>query len=288
MPQKKLPIEIYKYSNYREFLLDLFDEWGKSVYKWSYGKFSKEAGFAVSNYLKLVIDGKKNLGDTGINKITGFFKFNKSEIAFFKNLVFFNQAKDDNEREKYFHLIKANPQYSKYHKDEKDLHRFYSKWYNPVIRELVDVNGFKSNAKWISQSLFPKISEVEAERSLKFLLKSGQIAENEEGQILQNESINSTGEEVTSLSVTKYHQEMIQKAKESLENFTQEERNVSSLTMAVSPEIYKKITKEIYEFQEKIIELVTSEENVNQEEVCQLNFQLFPVTKVKSNRGSHE
>lgn len=288
MPQKKLPIDVYKYSNYRKFLFDLFNEWGKSTYKWSYGKFSKEAGFAVSNYLKLVIDGKKNLGDTGINKITNYFKFNKNEITFFKNLVCFNQAKDENERDEYYHRIKINPHYSKYHKDEKDLHRFYSKWYNPVIRELIEVNNFKSDPKWISQSLFPKISEVEAERAFKFLLKSGQIKEDSEGRYTQNETVSSTGEEVASLSVAKYHQEMIQKAKESLENFTQEERNISSLTMAVSPEIYKKITNEIYKFQDKIIDLVTSEENVNQEEVCQLNFQLFPVTKVKNNRGSNE
>lgn len=284
MAPKRLPIDIYQYSNYRRFLLDLFNEWGKSVYKWSYGKFSREAGFAVSNYLKLVIDGKKNLGNSGIDKIVSYFGFNKGETLFFKNLIRFNQAKSDKEKDCYFNQIKSHPEYSKYHKDSKNLHKFYSKWYNPVIRELINVKRFKNSPEWISKQLFPRISEIEAERSLSFLLKSGQIIKDENEKLMQNEPLMTTGEEVTAMSVSKYHQEMIQKAKESLETCSQNERNISSLTMAVAPDIYDKIVKEIYEFQSKIINMVTSSENENPEDVCQLNFQLFPVTQIKRDQ----
>lgn len=289
MAQKRLPVDIYKYSDYRLFLLDLFNEWGKTEYRWSYGKFSKDAGFAVSNYLKLVIDGKKNLGKTGIEKIVDYFNFNKNETHFFKSLVDFNQAKTDIERDNFFKKIKSYPEYSKHHKDSKNLHKFYSKWYNPVIRELVDVEGFKEDPNWIAKHLFPKITEAEAERSLRFLIESGQLKHNENGALIQNNPLMSTGEKVESMSVSKYHYEMIQKAKESLEKCTQEERNISSLTMAVSSKVYKNIVKEIYDFQDKIIKMVTSDENVSPDDVCQLNFQLFPVTKVeKTNRGSNE
>lgn len=284
MAQKKLPVNIYKYTDYRLFLEDLFNAWGKLIYKWSYGKFSKEAGFAVSNYLKLIISGKKNLGKTGIEKIVRYFQFNKGESLFFKSLVGFCQAKNDFEKDKFYKEIKSHYEYSKYNKRSRDIHRFYSKWYNPVIRELVDVENFQNDPKWISQKLFPKISETEAERSLRFLLESGQLTTDNKGRIKQSESIMSTGESVASLSVTNYHQEMIKKAKESLKNCSQDERNISSLTMAVTSEVYKKIVKEIYSFQGEIIKLVTSEENKLPEEVCQLNFQLFPVTKRKNDK----
>jgi plasmid maintenance system antidote protein VapI len=45
----------------------------------TYRKFSEEADFPATNFLKAVIDGKRNLTSETIKKITAYFDFNKKE-----------------------------------------------------------------------------------------------------------------------------------------------------------------------------------------------------------------
>lgn len=285
MAKKRLPLEIFTYSDYRQFLAALYECWGNVVRKWSYSYFSREAGFSSPNYLRLIIEGKKNLSESSIKKITTFFQFNKQESDYFRELVFMNQAKSDDEREKHYKKIAKMPAYKAIRADEKHLHEFYSKWYNPVIRELVEVKAFQNDPKWISSVLLPSVSEKEAESARNMLLKSGQLVEDEDGKLVQREPVVSTGAEVASLAVSNYHREMLDRAKSALE-FPSDARNISSLTMAVSREMYEKLVAEIYSFQDKVIAMLG--DDTPAEEVVQLNFQLFPVTDVAERGGSHE
>lgn len=285
MGKKKLPLDIFEYDDYRLFLAVLYEQWGSVVRKWSYSYFSREAGFSSPNYLRLIIEGKKNLSESSIKKVTGFFQFNKQEHDYFAALVFMNQAKSDEEREKQYQKIAKMPAYRAKKADEKNLHGFYSKWYNPVIRELVDVKNFKNDAKWISSVLSPSISEKEVESAKNMLLKSGQLTEDENGNLTQREPVVSTGAEVASLAVANYHREMLDQAKASLDR-PSDKRNLSSLTMAVSKEMYDKLVTEIYQFQDKVIAML--EDDKKPEEVVQLNFQLFPTTDVAERGGLHE
>lgn len=284
MAKKKLPLDIFSFDDYRVLLSALYDCWDKRVRKWSYSYFSREAGFSSPNYLRLIIEGKKNLSASSIKKVTDFFEFNKGETAYFIALVAMNQAKSDKEREAQYQIMAKMPGYKNARGDEKQLHDFYSKWYNPVIRELVDIENFQNDAKWIASVLEPSIPEKEATSARDMLLASGQLVEDSDGTITQSTPVVSTGAEIASLAVANYHREMLERAKASLE-MPAEDRNISSLTMAVSKEMYEKLVKEIYEFQEKVIQML--EADSQSQEVVQLNFQLFPVTKV-SEKGEND
>src|SRR5262249_15294315 len=94
-------ISVYDYADYRLFLKDRFFEMKKNNPLFSYRAFNRLAGLKNSGFLKLVIDGKKNLGETGIRKLARGFKLSEADTRYFAALVRFNQAVDQEEREHY-------------------------------------------------------------------------------------------------------------------------------------------------------------------------------------------
>jgi len=280
MDRKKLPITPFDYQNYRQFLVDLTDRWKQEYRRWNFAVFSREVEFSSPNYLKQIIEGKRNLTKNAAEKIVSYFGFNRGESAYFFALVDFNQAKTDAEKESSFLRMQQFQKRSVHKKMALDYHRFYSEWYNPVIRELVQVEGFEPKPAWISERIIPKISEQDADRALQFLINSGQLIQNESGEIVQTDSVQSTGSEIASLAVANYHRSMMSLASESLERLPADLRNISSLTMALSRTVYDKIVEEIYLFQDRIIQMAMNDSSA--EGVYQLNFQLFPTTKIFS------
>jgi uncharacterized protein (TIGR02147 family) len=275
MSRKRLPINIFLYHDYRIFLRDLFDRWRKDHYRFTFYTFSLKAGFSAPNMLKLVIEGKRPLTKTSIQKIVAAFDFNKSEALYFENLVCMNQAVTHEEKNFFYTRMGKARRYILLRKDEVALYDYYSKWYYPVIRELVTAVDFRDDPAWIAKKIRPSISIAEAVKALADLERIGQIKK-EEGKWVQQTPLSTTGLEVQSLAVTNFHKSMIDLAKESLDKVGHERRNISSLTMAISIETYAEIVRELQSMQQKIIDLAAKESSPRY--IYQLNFQMFPVT----------
>lgn len=56
--RRRCPIDVFSYHDYRLFLADYYQ--AKKPKGFSYRAFSRDAGLGAPNYLKLVIDGKRN------------------------------------------------------------------------------------------------------------------------------------------------------------------------------------------------------------------------------------
>ena len=61
------------YDDYRAYLSELIDFLRTSKRGFSFRRFSKRAGYQSPNFLKLVIDGQRNLSDDSIAKFAGAF-----------------------------------------------------------------------------------------------------------------------------------------------------------------------------------------------------------------------
>ena len=79
---------IYAYLDYRNFLKDLFAFKKQESASFSFRNFSRLAGLKSSNFLKLVMDGKRNLSPQSIHQVAKAFKLSKGEADFFETLVF--------------------------------------------------------------------------------------------------------------------------------------------------------------------------------------------------------
>ena len=104
---------IFDYMDFRKFLKDMFAFKKETISSYSYRYFSRMAGFSSPNFLKLVIEGQRNLTNTSVAGIAKGFKLKKPEREFFENLVFMNQAKDHAEQDHYYRKMIAAKSHGK-------------------------------------------------------------------------------------------------------------------------------------------------------------------------------
>ncbi|MCX7725878.1 MAG: TIGR02147 family protein [Chitinispirillaceae bacterium] len=276
---------IFEYMDYREYLRDFFEEKKKQHPFYSYRLFSQKAGFKAPNFLKLIVDGKRNLTKESVYKVTKAFGLNKSEADYFENLVFFNQSKTIEEKNFYLskifrYRIKSNPKIL-----EPSEYEYYSKWYNPVICELITAIDFKDDYRKLAEAVIPPITPVEAEKSVNLLIKLGFIEKDSSGKYIRKYSTLTTGPQIRSVAVANYHKEMMKLASESIERFKADERDITSITINVSIETYNLIKEKLQLLRRELLELAEQEKEPSQ--VIQLNMQLFPLS-VRLQKGENK
>ena len=272
---KQLTVVVYRYLDYRAFLRDAYRDRKQHQRGFSYRWFSRRAGLRSPNFLKLVIDGKRNLTVASARRFAAAFDLNVTETAFFCDLVAFNQARSPAEKNEYYERIRA----SRRHREVRalDHHEFdyFSRWYYPAVRELVACKGFRDDPAWIARRLVPPITPAQARHALELLTKLGLLRRDADGTLRQGEMLVSTGPEVRSLAVGNFHRQMMERAAASIELVAREERDISGLTVALSDEACRRFKQRIVELRAELLQLSAAETEATR--VVQLNFQLFPL-----------
>jgi len=272
-------IDLFGYLDYRSYLKDAFIHLKRTRSSFSHRVFARQAGFSSSNYLMLVMQGKRNLSGEGIQKVVRAIKLKKKEAEFFENLVRFNQATSDSEKNFYYGRIASNRKYALARPLEKGQFDYYNKWYIPAIREMVLLKDFKEDPVWIASRLKPAISPREAESALKLLVDLGLLVRDETGRLIQQDRHISSGDEVHSLAVTNFQREMIERAAASIETTPADLREIGSVTFAASKQKLHEAKKMIREFRTRLAGFLAEEQNADA--VYQLNFQLFNLSKLE-------
>lgn len=268
----------FVYTDYREFLRDWYKK-AKAECHFSFRVFSKRAGFTSPNFFKLVMDGERNLTEESLGKFVQGLGLNKQESEFFRNLVFFTQAKNHEERDHFYRLLLQSRKYNELKPIEKHQYEYCAEWYHAVIRELVTSPESDGTPEWIAEKLFPHVSVDEVRRSINLLARLGFIERREDGGWMQTTSILSTGAEVASVALLNYHKRLLDLAKEILESAPASQRDISSLTLGIPEDAVPMLKKKIQEFRQEILKLVSTAGETK--DVVQLNIQLLPVTRGK-------
>ena len=268
---------IFDYLDYRVFLKDMFDYKKKKNYHFSYRVFAGKAGFSSPNFLKLVTTGKRNLSNESIGKIAKGFDLKKQEREFFESLVFMNQSSNHDDKNHYLKKMMSINGYLKSHKIDKASYKYFSKWYYPAIREIAVFGKRNYTPEKMAKSLSPHVTAREVEKALDLLLNLGLLRKDKSGRWEQTDSVVSTGPEVRSLIITNYHKEMIKLGMEALERYPSDERDITSVTLSVKKEKIKEIKQRITAFRKELLKLACEDEESDQ--VIQINFQAFPLTK---------
>ena len=268
---------IFNFSDYRRFLKNLFEYKKETTPSFSHRNFARLAGFASPNFLKLVIDGQRNLTNTSIAKIARGFKLKKPEREYFETLVFMNQATDHMERDHYYKKLIAMKIPKTMKLLETARYDYFSKWYLPVIRELVVFGGKKSSAEELAKRLSPEVRVKDVEAALNQLQSLGLIFQDKKGCWQQSEEILTTGPEVKSLLIANFHHEMIKMASKSIDRYPADQRDISGVTMSIRQKDIPAIKKRITEFRKQMLEEFAANEHPDQ--VVQVNIQMYPLTK---------
>jgi uncharacterized protein (TIGR02147 family) len=275
--------DVFAYLDYRAYLRDYYLQ-RKASAGLSYRGFSRRARLRSPNYLKLVIDGDRNLTGAMIQRFAHACGLQGKAAEFFGALVRFGQARTPDERAAYYQGLRRFARYRKAHRLDGAQEAFHSTWYLPAIRELCATLGFREDPTWIASTLMPPIRPEQAESALELLLELGLLERDAAGALRQREAVVSTGSDrVRSLHLRTFHRKMLELAASSLDRLPPMRRDISALTLRLGPNGIAVLKRRMQELRRELLDLAESETATTQ--VVHVGLQVFPLTDQEGEQG---
>lgn len=270
--------KVSDYLNYRDYLLRIYMQLKDERDSYSYTEFSSDLGFAKTNVSWLYVTGRRNLTSATKARVIKALGLRNVNRRYFELLVDYNKARLPEKREEIFRkLIDLKNEMTESGEARKNL-EYFSEWYHPVIRELIAMSDFQNDISWIAKRLQNRVLPNEIKKSLQLLVDLGVIDYDGEKQtyVQVGRSIY-PDRDVEVMAAVRFHQKMIEIAKEAVTKTSENRREINAMTLSLSREGFEEIRKAILELCKK--SMTVEENDKNKSDVYQLNVQLFPFTK---------
>jgi uncharacterized protein (TIGR02147 family) len=141
-----------------------------------------------------------------------------------------------------------------------------SEWYHVAIVELTHCRGFRANPAWVARKL--GISVENAEAAIEHLLRLGMLGR----RIVRTRGFVTALDDVPSRAMRRLQSQMLEKAKRALLSHAADQRDITSLTIAIDPTQILEARAEIQKFRRRMAQLLSQG---RPRSVYQLNLQFF-------------
>ncbi len=276
------------FDDYRMYLRTLVSYRKRTMPQFSYRFFARQAGFSSPSFLKLVIEGKRNLSRDSIAKFARGLKLNKQEREAFETLVCFCQAGTDSEKHYYYGKLRQFKQSAGVLAEmTKAQYDVYSLWYAMPIREMLALPDFQEDPEWIGKRLRPNVKPAKVAVALELLLRCGLVIRDGSGRLQQADRKLAAVKYVQTLAVRNYHRAQLKSAVNALETVPVDKRNITSVTVAITDAQYQVVCERIAAFQRELLDAIedTSTDDSEKKEIHVLGFQVVPSYPKEKSRG---
>lgn len=278
-PKDSLP-DLFGYLDYRQFLRDYCVARKNRNPNFSYRYISGKVGIKSSGFFSWVLQGKRNISNKLAFDLTSFFGFTRQQTTYFEQLVTFNQASTHEERKRAFDKLLSMRRGSVKQVGEEQS-AFYHAWYYSALRELVNIMQVTDDTIGeVVAFLSPSVKSAEVTKALALLVRLGMIRKNESGVYERSDEVLSTKEQVPFVALHDYQIVCMKLAKEALDRFETNERELSTVTMSIDNDAYLRIIERLAVFRAEVMEIARSVNYPSR--VMQLNLQLFPLSCQKT------
>jgi uncharacterized protein (TIGR02147 family) len=274
---RKNTVNIFDYIDYRLFLAAYYRWHKKNTRRFSHRFMASKLGFASSNFLKLVMDSERNIGKESLPKVSIGLGLNKQEVEYFSYLVFFAQAKSDIDKNYYFGLIASLRSRRNVAAIGEDQFEYFSEWYHPVVRELVKGKTEPLDYPALARLVGGRVSPAKISKSVVVLKRLGLISLDITNTYVLSFPLLNTENELKSFAIRKYHKDVLAIAQQALDDIPSEEREISHLTLKISPQGFSNIKRRIQLFREEMLQLAAGDTEAT--DVYHVNLQLYPITR---------
>lgn len=274
------------YTDYRLFLSDYFD-YRKDQTKndrrpYSYAMFSAAADIRSPNYLKLVIEGKRNLSDGMAKKFAKAMGLSKLETTEFVSLVRFTQTENPlerNQRLKELSDLRVGQKLKNGEIDQDTWDKVPS-WVAWVLHALTDQRNVSAHFESLYAQLRRKAKPDVVKRCLDRLMESGELAVSDEGQLVKGRLLMAGSENVPVDLVRKIQSELIYLGLESLAQDSPQDREFGAMTVALTEEEFEQLKFELRQFRKRWTkDVLVKRQEAKGDRVFQMNIQLFPLSE---------
>jgi uncharacterized protein (TIGR02147 family) len=284
-PLPRVPV-LGEHSDFRDYLKEVYDyrrlTEGTGLRPYSYSTFSAAADIKSPNYLKLIIEGRRNLSEDMIGKFAKALRLNKQECDEFRALVRYSQAVEPLERNHYLKELadlRANRAFAAGEIDQLSWEKVPG-WIGWVLYAMSEQSGVDFSPQALSRVFRAKASPDDIRESLRKLLESGDLARREDtGEIYKARDLIEAPQNLPVPLIRKLQAELIYLGIESLFRDSPKEREFGAMTVAMTEEEFNQVRFELRQLRKRLQrDLLVKRKTGKGERVYQLNVQLFPVT----------
>jgi uncharacterized protein (TIGR02147 family) len=274
-------ISIFDYQQYRSFLKDHYEDQKRRKTGLTYARFSTAAGIKSPNFLKVVIDGQKNLTPENVARFAKALSLKEHEAEYFEALVHFNQAKTSLERE--FHedrLQRVRTRYGKYAGSERLLSEYefevVSDWKHHALMVLTNIRGFETRLSWLRDRFYSLVGEDEISKMLERLQLLKMIEPDKNGRLRQTKRQVKTKPELGRMLARAFYEGLFARASLALKLSEPEEREFAAYVVGLSPDQIPELKRKVRKFMKELNDWAL--ENPKPHQVFALSFAGFPLT----------
>lgn len=273
-----------QFLSYRDFLGQLYQTIKAQRDSYSYHQFAYDLGFSKSNVLWLVISGKRKLAPKSARTLCASLGLSALARRYFTTMVDYNNAMRPDVREAHFQDLMRLKSATLPDEDKRNDLEYFSEWYFPVIREMVELQDFQEDAQWISDHLAIKIAPKQVEHALELLQSLGLLVRDP-----QSGRLASSGQQILpdksmgTIAGARYLQQMCAVTSESVTQVPAHRREINSLTVRLTEEKAMKISSMLYRLCEEIMSMEDDGKR-DDAHVYQVNLHLFAHTKERRGR----
>jgi len=286
------PPKLGVFTDYRPYLKEFYEyrreQTKGSLRPYSYATFAAAADIKSPNYLKLIIDGQRNLSPEMARKFAKAMNLTREETEEFVALVDFTQAQEPIERNRYLKVladIRVRQQLKSGEIKQETWEKVPS-WVTWVLYALADQKGAGYDIQELFEIMRGKARPDDIRRSLERLLEAGELVKDPQtGEIAKGRELMSGSESIPVALIRKLQAELIYLALESLFQDAPQDREFGTQTLALTEGEFEQLKFELRQFRKRWTkDIAVNRTSEKGDRVFQMNIQLFPVT-LPSRKG---
>jgi len=273
---------VTSYLDYRSFLRDHYEARKEDTGFFSYRFMSQKLDIDPGQLVK-ILQGKLHLPQRSLQAVLRLCKLEGREAEYFEELVKFCRARTREETNRSFERLSVLRGVDVVAVDLKQA-EFYRKWHHTVIRSLLGLGPFLGDAKSLGEMCVPPVTQGEAEESIDLLESLGLVVRDERGALVLAASHISPSADVPVEAVRAFQRDTLHLAERALEEIAREEREISTITVALSGSDLETVRGWVGDLKRQIQNLATN--SADPDRVYHLNVQLFPVGRRPRKRAT--
>lgn len=276
-------MDLLEYRDYRNYLRDVLEQRISANESYSLRAFARDLKISPQ-MLSFVLNKKKNLSTEAGVEIASRLNLDPEQSSHFLDLIMLVHSRSEEVTKLIEFRIDQRISTSKTPYSNLDLEVFkvIADWSHVAILDLTLTKNFNSNPKWISSRL--GLSAFEVNQAIERLKKLGLLEEAENGSLQKTDFNLSANYGIPTTALRKIAKNFLEKAIHSLEAQSLEERDITTMTMAIDPELLPEAKRRIATFRRSLCDFL---EQGNRTEVYTFVPSLFRLTSPLKQGQQH-
>ncbi|WP_407440446.1 DUF4423 domain-containing protein [Fibrobacter sp.] len=270
-------LNIDEISDYRDLLKNYFTQRKLDMPLYSYKMMGQKLGLETSQMFR-VLNKELHLPNRSIPLAKDLLDLKGRSGEIFEILVAASKTKSPAKKDKLYKMA-LSLQDVDLRKFSASEYLFLSKWWIPVVRALIEMNGGRAEISHLVKQISPAVSEDQVREALAVLKDLKLITPLASGRYAATAAnFTSAGSPTKTAAIRSYQNQLLALAQNALVAVEPAKRNISSLLVGVDDDCFADLNEMTLEFRRQVQKRVAEVKDASR--AMQFVFALYPVAEM--------